>query len=370
MRIAILTLPLHTNYGGILQAYALQTILERMGHKVEVLDKRRKEKSTLPLDVKIKRFILKYILFRKINPLREDIIYQRRKIENKHTWKFADKYIHRREISSFSEIKEGEYDAIVVGSDQVWRPCYFSGNYHKPMQTAFLDFTEKWNIKRISYAASLGCDEWEFSDKETFDCRSLISRFTAVSVREEDGKYLIINNLNFERVTVMPDPTLLLCKEDYINLFTTFNLPKSKGNLLVYFLDETEDKNILIRKVALEKNLTPFQTNVPEKDMKVLTQPKVECWLRGFHDANLIVTDSFHACIFSIIFKKDFIVYGNKDRGISRIKNLLSTFELEDRFIENSTKFQFKNIKSSVQNNNKINQLRTSGLFFLRENLK
>lgn len=375
MRIAILTLPLHTNYGGILQAYALQTILERMGHKVDVLDKRRREKPQLPISVKLKRFILKYILFKNIQPLAEDVLYKRRKTENKHTWKFADKYINRREISSFNEIKEGEYDAIVVGSDQVWRPCYFTGNYNTPMQTAFLDFTQNWNIKRISYAASFGSDFWEFKNDETKYCSKLINKFNAVSVREKSAKELLEKHLNFTNVDVVPDPTFLLEKENYIKLFKNSKTPKSKGNLLVYFIDETEDKNNLIDIIATTKGLKPFKVNSKVEGNKnrqentIYTQPSVESWLRGFYDADFIVTDSFHACVFSIIFKKEFIVYANEERGLARFKNLLKLFELEDRYIVNSLQLNIDNRKSSVKATESIEALRTIGMTFLTNNL-
>ena len=372
MRIAILTLPLHTNYGGILQAYALQTVLERMGHKVEVLDKRRREKTDLPLDVKIKRFILKYLLFQKLNQLREDVSYYRHKIENKYTWKFADKHIHRREITSFNDIKENDYDAIVVGSDQVWRPCYFSGNYNDSMSNAFLSFTNGWNIKRITYAASFGNENWEFSDKDTIKCKILINQFNAVSVREQYGKILLCQNLDYNKAVVLPDPTLLLEKQDYINLILPQETSKSSGNLLVYFIDETFEKNNLLKIISTVKNLKAFRVNSKVEDLtnkEIFTQPSVESWIRGFFDAEFVITDSYHACIFSIIFNKEFIVYGNKERGITRFKTLLNTFHLEDRLIEDYSNFNLNNIKSQMPNNDIIKRLKDKGINFLKNNI-
>ena len=335
MNIAILTLPLHTNYGGILQAYALQTVLERMGHKVEVLDKKRREKPQLPINVKIKRFILKYILLQKINPLREDIFYKRHKTENKYTWKFADKYIHRREIYSFNEIKEGEYDAIVVGSDQVWRPHYFRNNY-KNIADAFLSFAKNWQIKRIAYAPSFGTETWEYSLDETIECAILLKEFNLISVREESGVSLCKNKFNINAKLVC-DPTLLLKKEDYIKLFKNKTNKLNRG-ILCYFLDNNKEKQEFLRKIEQKLKLSSFKVNSSVEDInnnEIVTQPPVEEWLKGFYDANFILTDSFHACIFSIIFKKPFIVYGNKDRGLTRIKSLLKLYNIEDRLITN-----------------------------------
>ena len=65
-------------------------------------------------------------------------------------------------------------------------------------------------------------------------------------------------------------------------------------------------------------------------------KPTVEKWLRGFYDAEFVITDSFHACVFSILFKKQFVVVGNKERGLSRIESLLQCFGIENRIVEDS----------------------------------
>lgn len=81
MKIAILTLPLHTNYGGLLQAYALQSALERMGYEVSVLDKIRKPKVQIPFSVSVKRLIIKFILRKNVAPIGQLEDYKRRKSE-------------------------------------------------------------------------------------------------------------------------------------------------------------------------------------------------------------------------------------------------------------------------------------------------
>ena len=157
MKIGILTLPLHSNYGGILQAYALQSVLERMGHKVEVIDRELHRK--LPFWIMalriVKRCLIKYVIGKK-----ETVIFIERKrrkeqkIISQYTSQFINHYIHRRIVKSYNEIGESDYDAIIVGSDQVWRPSYFG---KKIIRHAYLDFAKDWKtIKRISYAASFG----------------------------------------------------------------------------------------------------------------------------------------------------------------------------------------------------------------------
>ena len=340
MRIGILTLSLHTNYGGILQAYALQTILERMGHEVVVFDKKREFKLPYwkyPLAY-IKRAIKKYILKKKNVRIFEE---QYRKsiypIISQHTQEFIDKYIHLYNVKSLKDAKEEDFDAIVVGSDQVWRPKYFMPMFKTGIQDAYLAFTKDWKIKRLVYAASFGTDDWEYTTSQTKSCRDLLKQFDAISVREESGVNFCKERLGVEAKHVL-DPTMLLDKEDYIKLFEKANTPKSPGTLLYYILDETAEKNEIIDKIAKERNLTPFRVNSkienPNARLEERIQPPVEAWLRGFYDAEFIVTDSFHACVFSIVFGKPFVVIGNEKRGIARFESLLRLFGLEDRLIK------------------------------------
>ena len=355
MKIGILTLPLHTNYGGILQAYALQTVLERMGHEVFII-----EKKQLPLSLPLYKMpysygkrIAKNILGHKFPIFYEQECNRERPIIRQHTDRFIRKYIHLKQYKNFSDIKESEYDAIVVGSDQVWRPKYFGSNQ---IEQAYLKFTKDWNIKRIAYAASFGTDEWEYTPEQTEECKKLIQEFDAVSVREDSGVDLCKKHFNINALHVL-DPTMLLDKEDYIKLFTNANVPKSKGNLLYYILDTTKEKKLLIEQIANEKKLIPFnvkaQSNNINSPISERIQPSVEQWLRGFYDAEFVVTDSFHACVFSILFNKPFIAFGNENRGISRFQSLLTSFRLNDNLLID--RFKSKSLKQIISKNKDVN---------------
>lgn len=333
MRIAILTLPLHTNYGGILQAYALQTVLERMGHDVCIVEKKRKP-VTLPLwkaPLVYGKRILKNAKGSPFPLFYEQKVNREEPFVRQHTDKFICRYIKRRIVGDFSEINESDYDAIVVGSDQIWRPKYFNDN----IERAFLDFTEGWDVRRIAYAASFGTDEWEYTRAQTRRCGRLLKRFDAVSVREASGIDLCREHFGVEAKTML-DPTMLLEKEDYIRLFENANTPKSNGTLLNYILDDTPEKTALTNRIAKERGLVPFRVNA-KSDINLPIEnriaPSVEQWLRGFYDAEFVVTDSFHACVFSILFNKPFLVVGNQKRGLSRFVSLLGMFGLEDRLI-------------------------------------
>ena len=341
MRIGILTLPLHTNYGGILQAYALQTVLERMGHEVVVFD--TPNNAFLPPLWKLplsfsKRIVLKFL--GKTNRVFVERYNNKvRSVITQHIQPFVDTYIHRKVIRSFKDLKQEDYDAIIVGSDQVWRVVYFPDLWlGQQIENAYLDFAKNWNIKRIAYAASFGTENWEYDEEQTKKCKNLLRKFDAVSTREVDGVKLCKAKFEVDAHHVL-DPTMLLSMDDYMALFQKANTPKSEGTLLNYVLDETEEIDYLINKVATDKHLVPFAVNNPFEydDSKPLQQrikPSVETWLRGFYDADFVITDSFHACVFSIIFKKQFVVVGNKERGMSRFESLLKSFGLEDRLVD------------------------------------
>lgn len=338
MRIGILTLSLHTNYGGILQAYALQTVLARMGHKVVVFSKLKKKSLPLwkwPITYS-KRILKKYILGKDVIIFAEQHFNRNYPVFSKNTQLFIDRYIHELKIENLSTLCEADFDAIIVGSDQVWRPKYFTSIVSSKIEDAYLDFTKKWtDLKRIAYAASFGTDSWEYSLRKTIKCGKLLKKFDGVSVREDSGAGLCQKYFGVGAQHVL-DPTMLLDKEDYIRIFEIAKTSKSEGTLLCYILDNSREKGDIIDYIANERGLTPFSLNtVIDCSKSVIGESKksVEQWLRGFNDAELVVTDSFHACVFSIIFNKPFVVIGNKERGMARFNSLLEMFELEECMI-------------------------------------
>ena len=338
MRIGILTLPLHMNYGGILQAYALQTTLEKMGHQVVVFD-RPISKRHLPLWKKpcsyAKRFIKKYLLGKNdVHVFQEAYGFNLDKIRRQYTQQFIDKRIHRYEINSPLDIKEDDFDGMVVGSDQIWRMMYFRPFwYDRNGADAFLAFTKNWNIKRVSYAASFGKDSAELNALEIKEAKDIVSRFDGVSVREQSGIDICKSLFGVDAKLVL-DPTLLLKREDYLKLIDTNK--KEKGILLKYILDENSVETKLVNKIAADKNLHIVDTNVAG-DMTLRVEKRiqapVEDWLNTFENADYVVTDSFHACVFSLLFHKPFTVIGNRTRGTARIDSLLNLTGLQDRLI-------------------------------------
>lgn len=242
MRIGVITLPLHTNIGGILQAYALQTVLQRMGHRAILLNKLYKLPKSMTIPrwriplACVKRAIYKYILRKKV------IVFYERYYEKTviptirtHTRRFINEHIHYKIVKSYRTLSRRDYDALIVGSDQVWRGRYLKAD--KP--AFFLEFAKNWNVRRIAYAASFGTTEWEYTEQETEYYRQLLKKFCAVSVREDSGVDMCKRYLDVDAVHVL-DPTMLLTSADYIKLCATE--PKSDGNLLVCTLDTSPQK--------------------------------------------------------------------------------------------------------------------------------
>lgn len=371
MKIGILTLPLHINYGGILQAYAMQTVLERMGHDVSIIEISKIVPSWIMCLRVSKRILIKYLLGKRDTK----IFVEKEKIKefnivSQYTSKFIAHYIHRRTYRSYNCIRESDYNAIIVGSDQVWRPEYF-GSF---INHAFLDFAQKWKgIKRISYAASFGTDEWLYSKQQELENGQLIKLFDAISVREVSAVEICKKYWNVDAVNVL-DPTLLLSREDYEKIVTVAKTPPSPGNLLCYVLDEDERKNRIINDIASKKNLNPFRTNtrceISSVPLSNRIQPPLEQWLRGFMDAEFVVTDSFHATVFSIIFKKEFIVISNKNRGITRLTSFLGQLGLESRLIKDDS--EISDLDSIIEWDRiykKLQSLRIESINFLKSNL-
>lgn len=335
MKIGILTLPLHTNYGGILQAYALQHVLQGMGHEVCVIDEEKRFEYSLKRRVEM---FVKGVVKRCLKG-KDAIIYSPEyykklwEARTLHTGRFVGEHICRKMVGGVAELGEHDFDAFVVGSDQIWRARY--AKQFPGVENSFLLFTRGWEVKRIAYAASFGTDEWEYSEAETASCSSMARLFDAISVREVSGVRLCKEHLGVEAMHVV-DPTLLLDAGDYTQLVGK-DVSASQGNMMCYVLDRNAEKDAMIDDIARRKQLQPFYANARTEDcnasLEERIQPPVEQWLQGFRDAEFVVTDSFHACIFSMLYKKPFIAIGNKSRGMTRFESLLRMFGLEERMV-------------------------------------
>lgn len=381
-KVLILTQPLRTNYGGLLQAFALQNVVKELGF--EVFTDNPFFLRKLSLESKVKDLLARFVYGtlkgdKKYKPLfkrrlkRADFEYAAQNL-----LPFIEKRINTIDffegrVQPLSSNIE-KFDYYICGSDQVWRRRYGD------VKRYFFDFLQSTDKKRFSYSASFGLDNInEYSNQEKQDCRNLIKFFTSVSVREKDAVKIVEDEFSFPAVQTL-DPTLLLENTDYRNLINQSYVDKTEDSyLFVYILDKTEEKKELIDIVSRRLNLK-VKDIMPKVDWKTSRSdkqsifPAVEEWLNCFDKASFVLTDSFHGTVFSIIFNKPFLSVGNKDRGLTRFTSLLSLFGLEDRLI-----FSKKDLTGVLLHNifkidySKINEaraeLKEQSIKFLKQNL-
>ncbi len=346
MKIGIITQPLHTNYGGILQNYALQQVLKRMGHTVTTVRQSNPPKSLL----KEWKGWLKYSVFHILYPTRYDkpaIVVSGRETKEirKNINLFIDSHIDCSPTigshEEFSNLKDAGHDAFIVGSDQCWRPKYNKDLLYE----MFLSFLpDNSQVKRLAYAVSFGTDQWEMNEEQTRICSGLAKSFSFISVREDSGVRLCKEYLGVGSTQVL-DPTLLLDRNDYLSLIKDDSDEIPQNSLLAHILDPCVEIDNFINIAAGKTGLVPFSILPKQpgsfgtffrmkRHMNEFIFPSPETWLKSIASSGMTIVDSFHGMVFSIIFNKPFWVIGNADRGMSRFTSLLKLFNLEDRLVK------------------------------------
>lgn len=333
MKIGILTLPFNNNYGGYLQAYALMTSLKQQGHDVELIYRRHNKKKTTIAE-NLRYFIkqlTKSAVRLKLYPLLQipETDYRRK---GKNMLTFVDKYIVPKtqaiySSDSLAKICSNQYDAVIVGSDQVWRAIYVPN-----VEDYYLRFISDERIVKISYAASFGSNRPEYTEKQIAECGKLLTLFNAVSVREDSGINVVESfGWIYPNLHVVLDPTLLLPREHYITLIQDVPKQKSCKSFLCYILDEKAELLEYINEFYKLLTMKPFHVIGPKSSDCVF--PSIETWLQCFNDASFVVTDSYHGVVFCILFNTPFAVYVNQHRGGDRFISLLNKLGLCNRII-------------------------------------
>lgn len=361
----ILTHPLTGNYGGLLQAHALYTTINKLGFQAYIY---RYQANDQPMGLKdywryFKRHI-KYCLGKCDEP---HTVWRRLEIARK--FMKGIRFFNERNLACLP--KEA---AFVVGSDQVWRAIFCRTMKHPAYY--FLDFVpEALRRRSIAYAASFGVDEWEGTPEETVDCTRLLQDFKAISVREQSGITICRDHMQTEAVA-MPDPTMLLKKEEYEALIRKENTwaPIVKS-LAAYVIDENGAIPQLLHSAAKElgvtlQHLLPHTGAAKRRDRFA---PTVGQWLRLIRDCDYFITDSFHGTVFAIIFNKPFVCLGNKGRGSARFETLLGTYGLQGRLLTSATPEKIAELMHSPIDWESVNNIRNKemqrGIQFLKTNL-
>jgi hypothetical protein len=340
MRILTRTYPptINPNYGGILQAWAVQETLSRLGH-VGYIDA---GKSSAPAPT--------VRWFRKASSRARDLAARLRLLPRRYQPK-AVRWAANRDILSFStqrfnlvnlyrggrnvdEKVVAQFDAFVVGSDQIWRPDFVD------VASYLLDFLPADDTRpRIAYAASFGSSSPAalFEQRSTAMLGPLARRFDAVSVREDSGIELCKNLWAVNAVRRI-DPTMLLEPHHYAELAGSSSILQPVG-LVTYILDPSPDVMSSARQVAtsFEVPITELYRPLPERytafsrDRDHFNRMTVEAWLAALLHSEAVVTDSYHGTVFAILFNKPFLLAPNKKRGLARFETLLEMFSLQGR---------------------------------------
>lgn len=296
----IITLTSLFNYGNVIQRYALRKLLLKHGYNFEsVVMPNYADTSDKRIFGNMEEFVAKYI-----------------------------------GTKSYDSIKQKKYGTYVVGSDQVWRNWY--GNDWHEFAPFFLDFVADSSSNKIAYAASFGVDNLAQAgiDKTNLhEISALMQRFNHISVREQSGVLMVEEITRGQKtVDVTLDPTLLLKAGDYSQLINNSQVRNSKmPQVFCYILDKSEAKLRFIKDAARHFDNDFYVLN---PNLKKHYEP-VEFWLKGFRDANIVITDSFHGTVFAIINHTEFITFSNALRGNSRFEALLDTLGISrERLID------------------------------------
>lgn len=363
MRVGILTYHNAINYGAVLQAYALQQVVKKLGVECEIIDyscpavekQYRRKKISDHANWKV------YVM---------DILSGHRLDRKKEAFeKFRKQYLS---LSDKMDVVSGEglkdYDAIIVGSDQVFNPKNTEGD-----SAYLLDL--QCSAKKIAYAASIGNNEFLdlWKTRYNIDYEKLLKSFYRLSFREEDASIFVSNLLNDSYETVL-DPVLLAGSE----LWKDFQADASEEYIFVYNLGNIP---LLVECVQAMHKETGLKVYVVNKDIKG------DFLLRGFENvsslspadflkmlsgAKYVITDSFHGTAFSVLYHKNFssVVNPHKNNTNSRIVNLLNKLQLEERIVSDAESFRYRSTIAYSDTDKIVQELEKHSLVWLSGSLQ
>lgn len=322
MKIGILTFHWANNYGAVVQAYALLSKLKELGHDAYIIDRQVRYKGVL------RRLYHKYSYNHKLAWLSFDK-------ERKHILSpMSMSYKSNEEL--LKGFPNEKFDAVIVGSDQVWRWNMMGHNY-------FLDFLKGTSTRRYAYAASFGLSKWEGSEANREEISALLKQFNAISVRENSGVKICRDTFGVDAQLVL-DPTLLHERSFYETTLLKDKPLKGNGKVVSYILGDKNKGQVLeIAKWAKNKGLKHNELFWTSLDFPSLIG-KSEChfshvtlttWLNEIRNAEYVITNSFHATVFSILFGKKFVVLESPGGGLDRLLTLFSSLGIADRMVKN-----------------------------------
>lgn len=357
------------NFGGVLQAYALQVALRSIGVRV-ITDNARpivgSSRALGLLKARISRLSRGFAITQGEALRRSQVEldrFVREKIDTRPLYGI-------RRTPRLSDISD--VDTFIVGGDQVWRPNPWLDSY-------FLSFLSEYsNFRRVAYGVSFGTDSFT---KQEYDrlasYRSLARRFSSISVREVSGVRLCSELWDVSAQWVA-DPVLLLPADYYRDIAASQITSSTKPKLLSYVLDASQQKRAIISVLSQDLHLPSISvcpqevpsTRAFRQNPKQWMRPSMEKWLGEFASSDFVVTDSYHGVILSLLFHKPFVAFGNSQRGMSRFESLLGHVGLSSRLVTDRSELSLPLADidwPTVQNS--LDQLIKRGWTFLRHSL-
>ncbi len=333
MKIGIMTINSAYNYGCVLQAWSLQRYLEKVGHEASIINYRIPEiDSVYRLFQERQRFGN-----RALNSVYNGLRRIKFNLTQKPRIKKAEKFEHfinetmntTKVYSSFTELEEQDagapYDVLITGSDQVW-----NGSITKGLKPAyFLEFDHS-DKKKISYAASIGKTELTNAEREFFT--KCLEKYDNIAVREQSAK-MLLQPLVKQEITVVADPTLLLEREDFdaVKKKPRFREPY----LLVHIIGKDRNVKSIAKMMSEKLGLRIVQNRMKkqyEHELGRFSDAGPEEFIGLIEGASFIVTNSFHATLFAIMYERNFITIPHKVYP-ERMTYLLEQTELSDHLI-------------------------------------
>lgn len=351
LKIGIITHYLNsTNYGGNLQAYALCTYLKNHGYDAQQISYDRSFDNSPPKSIvkRIKWFLRKTQKKVKRIPAEIKTVAIRKKLKQReNTVLCFNRSIPHTKVYTSKTIAScvDDFDVFITGSDQVWNPLAVCDAY-------LLNFVNPNKAFKMSYAASVSANELSPQIIERY--KNNLNSYHAISVRENQAIKLLQSHIDPKMDWVL-DPTLLISQEEWKNITT-----KRKNNIsymFCYFLGDSLKQRKIAEEYAKNHNLKiyalPYLNGLFRKCDKSFGDERLfdvspENFIELIANSECVFTDSFHAVVFSVIFKKQFFVF---DRVIkqslgSRIKDLTDLFDLGYRFCNTPEKFNIDYIES------------------------
>ena len=364
-KVGIITFHNAHNYGAVLQAYALQCQIEKLGYDVNIIDYRNRniEKSYKLIKlsknpIRCARTILESIKYYKKNKKRFEIFND---FINKKL-KLTKRYRSMNELKKYSP----NMDIYITGSDQVW-------NYEivGELSDAYtLNFGAK-EVNRISYAASIGNSEIKDEYKEKFKEKMPI--LNHISVREETAKRELKKLIN-KQMEVVLDPTLLLTKEEWNSKICNKENLKEEY-ILAYVVKPNEEYRKIVNNLSERTGLKVIhfeKKNVYNHELRSAYAADPFEFVNLIKNAKYVVATSFHATVFSVLYHKNFFIIPHINTG-SRIINLLDKLDIKNRVfykLEDFIKYDFESKINYENVDKKLEEERKKSINFLKEALK